>query len=218
MNKEWSNIHQQVQIQLRRKDDFEKGLDSLFLLRKVLLEQINSFYTSLSKEQFCAIPFISEKGYHNKTIAYSLYHIFRIEDIVSHSLIQNNEEVFFTNGCQQKMGSPIITTGNELIGQEIADFSKRLDICGLYNYIYAVNESTNSLLTHLKFTDLKTKFDNKSKQRLHGLKVVDPSKNAVWLIDYWCGKDIGGLIKMPFSRHWIMHVEAALRIREKLLK
>ncbi|MDD6401173.1 MAG: phage head-tail adapter protein, partial [Lachnospiraceae bacterium] len=41
--------------------------------------------------------------------------------------------------------------------------------------------------------------------------------SAVWLIDYWCSKDISGLIKMPLSRHWIMHIEAANRIKEKIL-
>lgn len=40
--------------------------------------------------------------------------------------------------------------------------------------------------------------------------------NAVWLIDYWCNKDIRGLIQMPFSRHWIMHTEACLRIKNKI--
>ena len=41
-------------------------------------------------------------------------------------------------------------------------------------------------------------------------------ENAVWLIDYWCNKDVRGLIQMPFSRHWIMHIEACLRILNKL--
>ncbi len=35
-------------------------------------------------------------------------------------------------------------------------------------------------------------------------------------IDYWCNKDIRGLIQMPFSRHWIMHIEACLRIKKKI--
>ncbi|HCD4412319.1 TPA: phage head-tail adapter protein, partial [Enterococcus faecium] len=35
-------------------------------------------------------------------------------------------------------------------------------------------------------------------------------------IDYWCNKDICGLIQMPFSRHWIMHTEACLRIKNKI--
>ena len=34
--------------------------------------------------------------------------------------------------------------------------------------------------------------------------------------DYWCGKDLKGLLQMPFSRHWIMHIEAMCRIKNKL--
>ena len=45
---------------------------------------------------------------------------------------------------------------------------------------------------------------------------VSTDEDAVWLIDYWCDKDIGGLIRMPFSRHWIMHIEARCRIKNKL--
>ncbi len=46
------------------------------------------------------------------------------------------------------------------------------------------------------------------------LSVRDES--AIWLIDYWCNKDVRGLIQMPFSRHWIMHIEACLRIENKI--
>ncbi len=41
---------------------------------------------------------------------------------------------------------------------------------------------------------------------------------ANWLIPYLCEKDIRGLIKMPFSRHWIMHIEAMRRIKNRLCK
>ena len=50
------------------------------------------------------------------------------------------------------------------------------------------------------------------------LPVCRNGKNAAWLVDYWCGKDFRGLVQMPFSRHWIMHIEAALRIAGKLRK
>ena len=42
------------------------------------------------------MPFANAKGYHNKTIAYSIWHIARIEDIVAHTLIANDEQVFFS--------------------------------------------------------------------------------------------------------------------------
>ena len=53
---------------------------------------------------------------------------------------------------------------------------------------------------------------------LSSLKVVSDNENSIWLIDYWCDKNIQGLIQMPFSRHWIMHIEASLRIKNKILE
>ena len=64
--------------------------------------------------------------------------------------------------------------------------------------------------------ELKRKFTDMDKNDLRNLNVVSTDENACWLIDYWCGKDIRGLIQMPFSRHWIMHIEASLRIRNKI--
>lgn len=114
------------------------------------------------------------------------------------------------------MNSPIITTGNELAGREIAEFSQKLDIDGLYNYIADVDKATSELLKSLSHSDMKTKMTEADRKNLIKLKTVSEDEKAVWLIDYWCGKDIGGLVKMPLSRHWIMHVEACLRIKNKV--
>ena len=58
-------------------------------------------------------------------------------------------------------------------------------------------------------------YSEEDKERLRASGCVSVDENACWLIDYWCGKDIRGLIRMPFSRHWIMHIEASLRIAKK---
>ena len=68
----------------------------------------------------------------------------------------------------------------------------------------------------LTFRDMKRKFDEEDKGRLRSLEVVSTDEHASWLIDYWCEKDVRGLVQMPFSRHWIMHVEASLRIENNL--
>jgi hypothetical protein len=52
------------------------------------------FKELLNREDFNEIPFINGKGYHNKTVVYSLYYIFRIEDIVSNSLIKKEADIF----------------------------------------------------------------------------------------------------------------------------
>lgn len=119
-----------------------------------------------------------------------------------------------TSHTEQK--PPIITTGNELAKKQIADFSKHLNLNELYSYILEVKSGTETIIGSLSFDDLKQKISEETKECLKSLNVVSEAENAVRLIDYWCGKDIRGLLQMPFSRHWIMHTEACLRIKNKV--
>lgn len=216
MNKEWSELNKTMQKQLKKEDTYKSGIITLFELRNKLMKVLEEFKTELSAEDFSAIPFLNSEGYHSKTIAYSIWHIFRIEDIVAHSIINGDEQVFFEKNYKERINSPIITTGNELVKQQIADFSKQLNIDELYSYIQEVKDSTENIINNLSFDMLKNKVNHKTKEYLSSLNIVSEDENAIWLIDYWCGKDIRGLIQMPFSRHWIMHTEACLRIRSKL--
>ncbi len=217
MNKDWAELNKTIQLQIKKKDTFELGIDTLIKLRKELMAQIMQFKKELSIDDFSAMPYMNAKGYHNKTIAYSLWHIFRIEDIVAHSLIADDEQVFFKGDYQSRINSPIITTANELVKEEIEDFSKKLSVEELYNYIIEVDISTTQVLKELTFSDIKEKMTDEKRKSLEKLNVVSKDENAYWLIDYWCGKDVKGLIQMPFSRHWIMHIEACLKIRDKQL-
>ena len=218
MNKEWSELNKKMQAQIKKKDTYFDGISTLFELRKSLMQTITSFRDSFSRENFNAIPFINADGYHSKTIAYSLWHIFRIEDIVAHTLINCDEQIFFSGNYKERINSPIITTGNELVKNDIADFSKQLDINELYSYISEVKESTEAILREMPYEMLKQRISPERREILQKMNVVSNDENAVWLIDYWCGKDIRGLIQMPFSRHWIMHIEASLRIENKIRK
>ncbi len=216
VNKEWSELNKVMQTQMRKSDTYEAGIDTLFELRNRLMKTLTTFYNELNREEFDAIPFLNTDGYHSKTIAYSIWHIFRIEDIVAHILISEDEQVFCTGNYQERIHSPIITTGNELVKQQIADFSKQLNLEELYSYIFEVKASTEKIIKSLSYTELKKKVSEQRKEYLKSLNVVSNNENAIWLIDYWCNKDIRGLIQMPFSRHWIMHIEASLRIRNKI--
>ena len=218
MNREWSELNKEMQKLISRKCTFSEGVSALCGLREQLMKVMLGFGDELSREDLCAAPFVNADGYHSKTIAYSLWHIFRIEDIVAHTLIKGDEQVFFSGGYKERTRSPIITTGNELVKQEIAEFSEKLDIDALYAYITEVKESTEDIVRSLDFGDLKRRVSPDQREKLESLGVVSRDESAVWLIDYWCGKDVLGLIKMPFSRHWIMHTEACLRIQAGLKK
>ena len=203
-----------MQTQLRRETTFSEGIQTLLTLRRSLAETLRDMKRELQREDFHAMPFPNAAGYHSKTIAYSIWHIFRIEDIVAHDLICRDGEIFSL--FRDVIGAPIITTGNELSGPQITDFSKRLDLDVLYKYAAAVREGTDTLLGQLTYQDLRRTFDAADKERLRSLQVVSTDDRSCWLMDYWCGKNVRGLIQMPFSRHWIMHVEACLRIKNRL--
>lgn len=218
MNKEWSELCKTMQAQIKKKETFYEGIDTLLELRGKLADELYRLKTELTREEFNAIPFINADGYHSKTIAYSIWHIFRIEDIVAHTLICQDEQIFFSGNYLNYIGSPINTTGNELVKQQISDFSEALNLDELYRYAASVKNSTEDLLKNLSFSDLKRKMTDTDKERLKSSNVVSEDERACWLIDYWCGKDVKGLIQMPFSRHWIMHIEASLRIENKIFQ
>ncbi len=216
MNKEWSEQNKKMQSLIKKADTFDEGKKVLYELRNDLLKALLSFKEDLKRDDFDAMPFINADGYHSKNIAYSIWHIFRIEDIVAHTLVNGDEEVFFSGNYQSRINSPIITTGNELVKEQISDFTKQLNIDELYSYVADVKKSTEEIIRSLTYGDLKTKVSDERREKLIASGVVSTDENAVWLIDYWCKKDVRGLIQMPFSRHWIMHIEACQRIRSRI--
>lgn len=216
MNKEWSEQNKIMQTQLKKEATFREGIETLLELRQQLMEEMQRFQAELSRAAFNASPFLNADGYHSKTIAYSIWHIFRIEDIVAHTLVCQDEQILFAGDYQKRIGAPIITTGNELVKQQIIDFSAALNLEALYQYATDVKDSTDGILRGLSFADLKRKMTDAEKEQVKALNVVSESESACWLIDFWCGKDVRGLIQMPFSRHWIMHIEACLRIEKKV--
>ena len=218
MDKNWSEMNKEMQAMLAKKNTFQEGIEKLLALRKSLFVQITQIVTNFPQEAFWQMPFAGAEGYHSKTLAYSIWHIFRIEDIVAHEMIAEDRQVLFAQGFQEAIHSPLITTGNELSGDGIMAFSKQLNIQELYRYAREVMQSTDQILMNLEHNHLKRKFGEEMIEKLKRSGCVSEAESAVWLIDYWCGKDVLGLIRMPFSRHWIMHIEAMQRIKNKLCK
>lgn len=220
MNADWSNQNKDFQKLISKEAGFSDGIKVLIELRASLFEQITQIFRNYPAEAFCQLPFPGVEGNHGTTLAWSLWHLARIEDICVHELILGGKirQVFVNGNWQKKIGSGIITTGNELDNSQTVEFSKSVKLQALYEYASEVRKCTDIVLQKLEFADCKRKFSDSDKARLVQSKCVSASENSAWLIDYWCGKDVAGLLKMPLSRHWIMHVEAMQKIKNKLCK
>lgn len=211
-------LFHKVKEEISNETTFHLGIEDLLSLRNELFDMLLRFKAELRHADFSAIPFIGENGFHSKTIAYSVWHIFRIEDIVTNTLINKGDQIFFSGDYKSSIGSPIITTGNELEKQEISDFSKTLNLDALYEYAKSVKDTTNLLLKKFSFCDLERRMTDEDREILKSLHVVSDSENARWLIDYWCSENIQGLIMMPFSEHWLAHIYASWKIRCALIR
>ena len=216
MHKDFSALNKLLQDNLKKQTTFSDGIKNLLQLRNKLMEEIDLIFKTTSPEDFFALPFPKSKGNTNATIAWSIYHIFRIEDIVCNSVINSKTQIFFEYDFQNRMNSSIITTGNELSNEEMIEFSKKLNIQELYNYAKLVKETSEKMILEISYEETKLKIPEEKKEYLKSLNVVSLDESSNWLIDYWCGKNVRGLLQMPFSRHWIMHVEACLKMKNKL--
>ena len=192
MNKDWSDKNKKMQTLISKEASFDEGIKVLLELRDELFEQVTSIVKTFSPEAFYQLPFGEGEGNHQTTLAWSIWHTFRIEDIVAHTLILKNDQLLFTDDCLKKTKAKIITTGNELSADKLIDFSEQLDIKATYDYCKAVMDSTNELLKNLTFADLKKNFTDEDKARLVATNCVSPDESSAWLIDCWWGKNRKG--------------------------
>ena len=93
MHKDWSDKNKTIQKMLGKEDTYKEGIDLLIKFRSELFEQITQIVNGYPREAFYQMPFAGADGYHSKTLAYSIWHIFRIEDIVAHIFIQGDEQI-----------------------------------------------------------------------------------------------------------------------------
>ena len=109
MDKDWSDKNKEFQKLISKETTFKEGIKVLLELRDSLFEQITQIVKGYPKDAFWKMPFAKAEGYHSKTLAYSIWHVFRIEDIVLHTLILNNSQVLERGEWQKKIGAEIIT-------------------------------------------------------------------------------------------------------------
>ena len=81
MNNDLVTLCNNMKAQVSNETTFHLGIKSLFMLRQQLFDILLHLKSVLSREDFNAMPYIGVDGFHSKTIVYSIWHIFRIEDM-----------------------------------------------------------------------------------------------------------------------------------------
>ena len=95
----------------------------------------------------------------------------------------------------------------------IADFSAEVDIEALRAYRVAVGRRTREIVKQLGPEDLKRKVDPARLQRVWDEGAVVEAASGI--VDYWGKRDVAGLLLMPASRHLIIHLNEALKLKRR---
>ncbi|MFH1524928.1 MAG: DinB family protein [Chloroflexota bacterium] len=147
------------------------------------------------------------------SIVWCLWHLTRCEDITMNMLVAGTSQLLLEDGWLERMKVPDRDTGNAMKPKEIADFSAQIDIHALRAYRQAVGRRTGEIVKSLKPGAVKYKVNPVRLQRVREDGVVLASEQ--WLLDYWGGQTIAGLLLMPPTRHSMVHLNEAGRIKQK---
>lgn len=215
----WNEQHKLLRQELSDPVD-HPGAIELFLRQHAMVhdaEMSNSGLHSFSDEVWqdageASIRCVPLKFEHS--IAWLIWHIARIEDMTMNVLLARGSQVFYQDDWLTKMNITIRHSGNVVmdIGDVIA-FSNAVDLDALKAYRLAVGRSTREAVTNLQPEDVQRKADPARLQQLLDDGSVTPE--AMSLIEYWGSLTIGGLLLMPPTRHCLVHLNEALKLKDK---
>ena len=163
----------------------------------------------LPEEQFRCVPPRSEHS-----IAWIIFHLARIEDITMNLLIAGTPQLFLRDDWKSKLNVRILHAGNEMDDISIASLSVEIDLNALRAYRQSVGRRTREIVRKLKAEDFGEKASPARLERIMEERALLPE--AAGIRDYWSKRTIAGLLLMPPTRHNFLHLNEALRIKQKL--
>jgi hypothetical protein len=161
-----------------------------------------------------AVRYILPKTGHS--IAWLIWHITRIEDMTMNTLVADQPQVFTAQNWPAQMNVPYRDTGNSMGSGEVNQLSEAIDMDALRAYRVAVGQRTRELICQVPQGAFKNKVQAAHIQILAQQGDVTPE--AGWLLGYWGGRTIGGLMLMPATRHPLVHLDEAVRVKQAYLR
>src|SRR5574344_781275 len=215
--KEWNPNQKKLSQLLSKPDTFDQAIqlslqmhDSVHDLKK---ETTPTVYQSLIDD--LAPPVIIYRPSNSfSSIAWNIWHITRIEDAISNIVIADTEQIL-NKEWLDKLNITITDTGNAFTEQDVDTFGRMIDTNELFKYRKAVGRNTQKIIKTLQAADRKRKPTKEQLDRIIKEQVLTKEKESIWLLDFWVGKTISGLLTMPITRHQIVHINDCLNLTEK---
>jgi hypothetical protein len=220
-------LNQQTELRglLTTKKRFEEGMQLFFEQHASLHTQQIARHSPAGRVadiwsyEDALLDDLSEGGFRHipnnaeHSIAWCIWHLARIEDTAMNILVADSSQVLITGSWQARLGVPYQDSGNELAGKEMQKLSQEIDLQALRDYRAAVGHQTQQITSQLDASDLTRKVDPTRIQRVLDEGAITPGARGI--TDYWSKRTIAGLLLMPASRHILVHLNEALKLKQK---
>jgi hypothetical protein len=200
-------LFEEAKAQCANEATFATGIQQVLALRGELKRLYQYIFDTATPSAYAAMP-IPEYS----TITYYFYHLSRVEDLITNTLIREQPQLFYTDGYQAKMKSPIATTGNEITPETMVAFSSTIEAKALQEYILKLFETTNDLIARMSWEQGSRQVSDAAKANLIALQSVSSHQNAAWLVDSLCANNYQSLILRGCIRHLAIHLPECLDI------
>jgi hypothetical protein len=167
----------------------------------------DTILNDMTEERIRCIPANEEHS-----IAWCFWHLARIEDTALNLLIAGTSQVFTQGNWLKRLCVPFRDTGNEMNSNDLKMLNKTIDIRALREYRVAVGKRTRAIVRKLKSENLKEKVMPVWIQRVIDEGAVKEA--AFGITDYWSKRNIAGLLLMPATRHNLVHLNEASRLKK----
>lgn len=168
-------------------------------------------WQGLSEEVFRCVPPGEEQS-----IAWCLWHLARIEDVTMNLLVGDCDQVIHQGDWARRLHSPIQDIGNQITAAGIKTLSDQIAFEDLRNYRCAVGQRSREVVFQLGSVDIDRKTSPQRLQRCLEEGAVLPQAQGA--LDYWGGLTVAGLLLMPPTRHNLLHLNEALKLKRKAQK
>lgn len=163
----------------------------------------------MTEQQIRSLPAGSEHS-----VAWILFHIARIEDITMNMLVAGTPQLFTRESWSKELKVTALHSANGMDDPSIAALSTKIDINALQGYRQSVGRRTRQIVRKLRPEELHQKVSESRLKRIMDEGALLPE--AIGVLNYWSRRTIAGLLLMPPTRHNFLHLNEALRLRQRL--
>ena len=128
-------------------------------------------------------------------------------------LVAGEPQLFHVSSWSIELGFDAVHTGNAMSAEEVKDLSDRINFSALRTYRLAVGKKTQEIVRSLAPSDLKQKVKPDRLEMIVEEGAIVP--DAKGLVEYWGKRTIAGMLLMPPTRHNMVHLNEAAKLKKK---